>query len=119
MLRLLAAAAVLFVCCAPAQAANYYGSIAFSPATGATGFATKRSTWAKAQGWAMYYCRGEANDCRIAVNFVNACGAVARGENGGWGSDWNTTAISAQNDAIDKCSVNDSGCHVVKWACSM
>jgi serine/threonine-protein kinase len=117
MFRITTAFAALMLLCAGAEAASY-GAIAFSPDTGAAGYSTRRQSRGNAQEWALYYCGQHANDCRIAINFRNACGAVARGRNGGWGSDWGVTRAEAQNDAVAACSQYDSGCRVIQWACS-
>jgi len=98
-----------------AQAAEW-GSIAFSPSTGATGYSHNYDTRNTAGEWAISYC--DANDCRIVVNFQNACGAVAVGRNGGWGSDWGTTRANAEANAIVACRTHDSGCRTKRWVCS-
>lgn len=109
--------AAMLVLCADAEAASF-AAMALSPETGAAGYSTRRVSRANAQEWAMYYCNQYADDCRIAINFHNACGAVARGRNGGWGSDCGVTRAQAQNDAIAACRQYYSGCRVIQWACS-
>jgi serine/threonine-protein kinase len=118
MFRITTAITALMLLCASAQAATTYGAIAFSPDTGAAGYSTGRGTRANAEDWAMYYCDQYAYDCRVAVHFRNACGAVARGQNGGWGSSWDYDRAGAQNNAIASCRRNDSGCRIIRWACS-
>ena len=117
MFRMPMAFAAMLVLCAGAEAASF-GAIAFSPDTGAAGYSTRRVSRANAQEWALYYCDQYAYDCRIAVNFHNACGAVARGRNGGWGADWGYSRAEAQNDAITACRRHDRGCRIIQWACS-
>ena len=117
MIRLTTAIVMCATLLTGAQAAEW-GSIAYSPQTGATGFSHNYDTKSTAQSWAVYYCTEEADDCRIAVNFQNACGAVARGRNGGWGSSWGVTRDQAQRKALASCRINDSGCRVIRWVCS-
>ena len=118
MLRITTAFAAMMLFCAGAGAATSYGAIAFSPETGASSHSTGRSSRGNAQDWAMYYCNEYAYDCRVVINFRNACGSVAQGSNGGWGADWGYDRAGAQNNAIAACRQRDSGCRVVRWACS-
>ncbi|UJW87788.1 DUF4189 domain-containing protein [Devosia sp. SL43] len=99
------------------QAAEW-GSIAYSPRTGATGYSYNYDTKGIAQAWAMSYCKESASDCRIVVNFQNACGAVAVGRNGGWGADWGPSRRSAEANAISVCQAHDRGCRTKRWVCS-
>jgi hypothetical protein len=99
-----------------AARADEWGSIAFSPSTGATGYSYNYDTRRVAGEWAMSYC--DARDCRIVVNFQNACGAVAVGRNGGWGADWGPTRSSAEANAIAVCQSHDGGCRTKRWVCS-
>ena len=108
-------AAMLFV---PAASAQQYGAIAYSPDSGASGYATRNSKL-RAEQWAMYYCNQNANDCRVVSTFHKACGAVAQGENGGWGStSRGANQSQAQNRALAACSEHDDNCQVTKWVCS-
>ena len=119
MLRLVAILLALAVC-APAQAAgyNYYGAIAISPSNGYAGSSLKRSTYENARDWAMYNCGKYASDCKIAVYFVNICGAVARGQNGGYAAGKAINLAAAHSSAVRSCSTVDSGCRVIISGCS-
>jgi len=108
-------AALLLLTTLTAQAAEW-GSIAYSPSTGATGYSYNYDTRSTAGAWAMSYCN--KSDCRVAVNFQNACGAVAVGRNGGWGADWGPTRASAEANAISACQLHDGGCRTKRWVCS-
>ncbi|MET3924116.1 DUF4189 domain-containing protein [Devosia sp. 2618] len=112
----IALCATLFLC-VTANAAQY-GAIAFSPKTGAIGYSTKGASRGNAQDWAMYYCGQYARDCKIAVNFNNACGALAIGRNGGWGADWGYTRAEAEADALTICRRHDTRCRVKRSACN-
>ena len=101
----------------PAAAlADSFGAIAYSPDTGANGWSHDYPSRRGAERAAQDNC--DADDCRIAIWFKNACGAVAVGSNGGWGSDWGGDRRRAQSKAIRACSRNDDGCSVVRWQCS-
>ena len=117
MLKLATIIVTFFALCIGGQAAEW-GSIAFSPSTGANGYSHNYDTKPTAQSWAMYYCGQNASDCRIVTNFQNACGALARGSNGGWGANWGTTRANAEANAINACRGNDRGCRVTRWVCS-
>ena len=98
------------------SAAEEWGSIAYSPKTGAVGFSHNYDSRGLAGDWAMSYC--DANDCRIVVNFYNACGALAVGSRGGWGAAWGTTRSRAETNALNSCQKYDGGCRVKRWVCS-
>jgi len=117
VLRQTLAIALLLLTTLAGQAAEW-GSIAFSPRTGANGYSHNYDTKSTAQAWAMSYCDDNASDCRIVVNFQNACGAVAVGRNGGWGADWGPTRSSAEANAIAVCQSHDGGCRTKRWVCS-
>jgi len=121
--RCLAASAfvVAFACAGMplASAQDSYGSIAFSPTTGANGYVWGASSEANAERNAMKECRKRASDCITGINFWNSCGAVASGNKGGWGGAWGTTAVIAQELAMNYCRQHDSGCHVIRWQCSL
>lgn len=117
MLKHLVRVAVLLLAVTAAHA-DEWGSIAFSPSTGATGYSYNYDTRRIAGEWAMSYCKENAHDCRIVVNFQNACGAVAMGRNGGWGADWGPTRNSAEANAIAVCQSHDGGCRTKRWVCS-
>ena len=106
-----------FLSNSPAAAADSYGAIAFSPATGATGWSHSLRTRREAERLAMRGCLGHAGDCRVAIWFVNACGALAVGRNG-WGSGWGNDRRRAEREAIGTCSANTRSCQVVRWQCS-
>ena len=120
MLRLFAVLTALVLCVPASQAAsyNYYGAIAISPDNGASGRSTNRGTYENARDWALYYCGSYADDCTVAVYFVNTCAAVARGGNGGYAAGRSIRVEDAQRSAVRSCSTVDSGCRVLTSACS-
>lgn len=117
MLRLTTIVFAVITLCAGAYA-DEWGSIAFSPRTGANGYSHNYDARSTAQSWAMYYCEGRANDCRIVVNFRNACGALAQGNAGGWGANWGINRAAAETNAMNICRTHDRGCRVIRWVCS-
>lgn len=120
MFRMIATVAALLLCLVPAQAAsyNYYGALALSQGNGAAGTSTKRISYENARDWALSYCGEYADDCMVAVYFVNTCAAVARGSNGGYGTGKSTNLNTAKTTAIASCRRYDSGCVVRASGCS-
>ena len=111
---LVLASMTLFV--TPAEA-NNYGAIAYSQSTGASGRSWDYRSRAAAERAALNNCYRHAGDCRV-IWFRNACGAVAVGNGGGWGSAWANTRRQAQNAAIRSCRRYTSGCQVRVWQCT-
>lgn len=120
MFRLAAVLVVLTLSAQTANAANYnyYGAIAISPSNGYAGSGLKRATYDNARQWALYNCGKHASDCKIAVYFVNICGAVARGHNGGYAAGKSLNLNDAHRSAVNSCSTVDSGCRVIISGCS-
>jgi tRNA A-37 threonylcarbamoyl transferase component Bud32 len=73
------------------------------------------STRAEAEQRALRDCPGT---CKIAVWFRNACGALAFGAGGGWGSGWGTDHAIAEHYAIAVCKQNTTDCRVERRYCS-
>jgi serine/threonine-protein kinase len=118
--KILAAGAVaglMLASAGQAQAASW-GAIYYSPGTGATGWSYGENSENAANRVAYDNCSDSADDCKYAIAFHNACGAVAVGRNGGWGGDWGTSDWDAQQSALGACGEHDSGCKVIHWQCS-
>ncbi|WP_377289562.1 DUF4189 domain-containing protein [Rhizobium sp. SG2393] len=98
--------------------ADSFGAISYSPDTGATGWSYSWSSRRQAEREAQQNCYENAGDCRVAIWFKNACGAVAAGDDGGWGSGWGSNSNRARREAIKQCSQYSDGCRVVRWQCS-
>jgi hypothetical protein len=107
--------AVILLMLPGAAFAEEWGAIAYSPRTGADGYSHNYDSKSQAQNAAMSDCN--PSDCRIAVNFYNACGALAVGR-GGWGGDWGMTRGEAQSNAIAVCEQYANNCRVQRWVCS-
>lgn len=115
----LAAVALLASSFVTAEArADNYGAIAYSPASGAVGWSYDHPSRRRAERVAMGNCQSYADDCRIATFFFNACGAVARASNGGWGADWGNDRREAEDNALAACYNHGDNCRVVRWACT-
>lgn len=97
--------------------ADSYGAIAYSPRTGATGWSYSFDTRSGAERRAMQGCSSHARDCRVAIWFVNACGALSVGSSG-WGSGWGADRGRAEYEANRSCSSQSGGCRVIRWQCS-
>ncbi|EUB96229.1 protein of unknown function DUF4189 [Rhizobium sp. CF080] len=95
--------------------ADSFGAIAYSPRTGALGWSYDHTSRRNAERAAQSNC--DASDCRVAIWFDQACGAVARGPDG-WGSGWGYSRREAENQAIGSCRQNSHGCQVIRWQCS-
>lgn len=111
------AAALLMATSGMAEATNY-GAIAYSPSSGARAYSTDYSTRAGAETRALNECRARGRGCKIVMWFKNACGALAVGNGGGWGSAWAGSRQAAENRAIDNCSAHAGGCSVRTWVCT-
>ncbi len=66
----------------------------------------------------MGNCGNHAYDCQIATYFYNACGAVARASNGGWGADWGDDRARRRATRWRPCYNRGDNCRVVRWACT-
>ncbi|MEZ5873108.1 MAG: DUF4189 domain-containing protein [Nitratireductor sp.] len=98
--------------------ADYFGAIAYSPNSGAHGYSYDYGSQGEAEAYAMNECRKYAGDCRVAIWFRNACGALAIGNNGGWGSGWGNNQRRAELEAINTCQQYTSNCRIKRWACT-
>ncbi|OBJ67680.1 DUF4189 domain-containing protein [Mycobacterium sp. 1274756.6] len=101
----------LTVAVAPAaDAATYWGAIAYSPSTGSGGRAWDHPTKESANSMALSYCG--YTDCKVLVSFTD-CGAVAENATslqGGYGR----TLLEAMNDAMGRLP----GSWILTWACN-
>jgi len=107
----LASVAGMTLAVAPAaNAASYWGAIAYSGSTGSGGRAWDHPTQASANNMALSYCG--YTDCTVLVSFTE-CGAVARNSNymhGGYGP----TLQAAMNDAQS----HVPGGWILSWQCN-
>ena len=97
--------------------AEQYGAIAYSPSSGARGYAYDYPSRRQAEQRALQECRANGRGCQIAVWYVGACGAVAAGSNG-WGSAWGSSRQAAESRALRQCSQYTNNCSVRTWSCT-
>ncbi len=84
VLSLVVAAVGVFGFAAPANArADKFAAIAYSPSTGAYGYAYGKGCEVDADSTALCYCK--APDAQILVSCVNSSAALAVGDNGVYG----------------------------------
>lgn len=112
------AALVPFLFVKAACAQNYYGAIAYSPSTGSYGYSYDHASRARAEDGAYAECRKHASDCQVALWFRNACGALAVGDDGGWGTGWGSVLQRAESEALGVCGKHTSNCSVIRWVCT-
>ncbi len=102
-------------CTRHAVAADHYGAIAFSQDSGNVGYAYDYGTRAAAEERAVEEC---GSGCQVVVWFRNACGALATGDDNGYGSGWATSRQAAEEIALSGCNDNVKNCSVVRWVCT-
>jgi len=100
-----------------AAAQNNYGAIAYSPSTGADGWAYDYGSRAAAERAALSNCRSHADDCVVPIWFRNACGALPVGSDG-YGSGWGSNRRLAERFALRSCRKHTSDCGIKRWACT-
>jgi hypothetical protein len=118
LLKAAALAALGFCLPQATYAANSYGAIAYSQNTGSYGWSTDFSSQRAAEQGALARCRERGNDCKIAVWFRDACGALAVGGDGGWGSDWGRNLQAAENKAVHACTGYSYNCRIIVSKCN-
>ena len=102
-----------------AMAKHYYGSIAFSPDTGAIGYSFDHATKQRAINAALNGCTKYADDCVTAINFWDgACGAIAVGTGNGWGASWGEDMHFASDAALEACRSHTTRCVVKRTQCT-
>ena len=104
----------------PAQAATLYGAIAYGAKSTANGFAYEKSSAAEAARSALGYCGEHGKDCKVVINFSNACAAVAsvRAKSRFVAAQGRDRTL-AQNNALKACQSQIGGaCKIEVWSCS-
>ena len=101
----------------PCFAADFFGAIAYSPRSGADGWAKDHPSREAAERAAVTACSKHAKDCRSVVWFKNGCGAIAVSDKAyGWG--WGTTQKLADTEAVKACTKHAAGCKVRRQVCT-
>jgi serine/threonine-protein kinase len=99
-----------------------HGAIAYSTLKKVHGYSHGYGSSKEAAGAAVVNCRKEdtgASDCKVLVTFHNACGALALGHNGAYGSAWGMSQREASTKALSECRpYGGSTCKVERQVCS-
>ena len=97
---------------APANAANYNGSIAISIATGNTGASWDYPSRGEAEARALNECN--AGDCQNVVWFQNGCGSVVQAPDTSWAWAYAPSAAGAESAALSR----KPGARVIRTVCT-
>ncbi len=99
-----------------------HGSIAFSQeANGgyAWGIAWSFDSSAGARAEALGQCRAhDGTRCSQVGWFQEACGALAIGDDNGYGTGWGATAAAAKRNALAQCRVSNNDCRIEVARCA-
>ena len=107
---------------ATAATGDLHGSIAFSRLDRggyAYGIAWNAQSPEAARRGAREECarHGGGSGCREVGGFLNACGALAIGDNNGFGTGWGATNAEAESDALSNCRAANRNCRVEVSRC--
>ena len=99
-----------------------YGSIAFQQLSGggyAWGIAWSYNSWDSARNRAKQECRGTGSrSCTEVGWFRNACGALAIGDENGYGTGWGDSIAAAERSAMSNCRAANQNCRVEEARCA-
>ena len=99
-----------------------HGAIAYSVGKQVYGYSHSFGSAKAAGSAAVGNCRKEdqgASDCKVVVTFHDACGALARGDGGAYGSAWGMSRREASTKALEACRPHGgASCKVERQVCS-
>jgi serine/threonine-protein kinase len=99
-----------------------HGAIAYSMLKEVYGYSYAYGSSKAAGGAAVSNCRKQdqgATDCKVVVTFRNACGALALGDKGAYGSAWGLSQREASAKALGECRPHGgSSCKIARQVCS-
>ena len=95
---------------------DLYGAIAYSQKANRYGWAVDFGSQQEAENAALNECFNYGSDCK-SIWFMNACGALDIGTDGGWGLNWGQNGRQAENKAVNQCTNVSSGCQPVFVKC--
>lgn len=107
--------------CTLGGARERHGAIAYSAGKEVYGYSHDYDSASAARDAAVRNCRGQrgADDCRVLVTFHNACGALALGDRGAYGSAWALSARDASAKALAECRPHGgASCKIQREVCS-
>ncbi len=94
--------------------ARCWGAVGFGP-YGASAYSHSYNSQYKARRRVNRECRG---NCTVIKTFYNSCGAIAAGDDNGWGWGYAPSRRRATRLALQYCRRNSYNCTVRAWACS-
>ncbi len=113
---------VVVLASSPAFAESRYGSIVFSQESGggyAWGMAWSYDSRSSARKRAISECRSRnGTGCGEISWFRDACGALAIGDNNGYGSGWGTSISLAEDYALQSCRNANRNCRITISRCA-
>jgi serine/threonine-protein kinase len=102
--------------------AQRHGAIAYSALKNVYGYSQDYGSSRPAADAAVADCRKKnkgASDCKVLVTFHNACGALALGNNGAYGSAWGMSQREAASKALVECRpYGGTSCKIERQVCS-
>ena len=102
--------------------AERHGAIAYSALKKIYGYSYDYGSSRAAADAAVANCRKEnksASDCKALVTFRNACGALALGDKGAYGSAWGLSQREAASKALGACRpYGGASCKIERQVCS-
>ena len=105
-----------------ATEAQRHGAIAYSALKNVYGYSQDHGSSRPAADAAVADCRKKnrgASDCKVLVTFHNACGALALGNDGAYGSAWGLSQREAANKAVAACRPHGGGsCKIERQVCA-
>ena len=107
--------------CTLGGARERHGAIAYSASKEVYGYSHDYDSASAARDAAVRNCRGQrgADDCRVLVTFHNACGALALGDRGAYGSAWAISGREASAKALTECRPHGgASCKIQREVCS-
>jgi serine/threonine-protein kinase len=98
------------------QTVQRFGAIAYSASTQRWGYSKDFSSREGAERRAITECN--AGDCVVKVWFGNACGAIAKAQNGSVGWGWDNSKAVAEGKAMQECFKVGNNCTVLCSVCT-
>lgn len=102
--------------------AQRHGAIAYSARKEVYGYSYDFGSSEEAAAAAVSNCREQdeaADDCEVLVWFHNACGALALGDDGAYGSAWGSSQREAGAKALVECRpYGGTSCKLAREVCS-
>ena len=121
-LRICALAAVIIGSSAPLHAEEPFGSIALSRdslGSFAWGIAWNPESAPEAEAESLVLCETHGGrDCQVVGQSRKACGALAIGKDGGYGTGWGVLRAAAAQEALAECRAESAQCQLELARCS-